>query len=141
MFNGKTHAALDLLSNNGKGDLLHLDHIIESGADAGLSVKDILMTKHPLGQSASPADIPPRTPPQPHPVVFDRLDASLIRSTALRTTGAAGPSGLDAHAWRRLCTALRPPLHHSAVPSLMQPSAYVPPMLILRPYPLYWQID
>ncbi len=98
MLNGKTHASLDLLSNNGKGGLLRLDHVLESSADAGLSVKYILKSKHPEGQSTSPADILPGIPPQPHPVIFDRLDASLIRSTALRTTGAAGPSGLDAHA-------------------------------------------
>ena len=44
-----------------------------------------------------------------HPVVFDRIDAHLIliHTTALRTSGAAGPSGLDAHAWRRLCTAFK----------------------------------
>ena len=107
MFNGKTHAALDLLSNNGKGGMLHIDHVLESGADAGLSVKDVLKAKHPVGQSASPADVPPGTPPQPHPIIFDRMDAALIRSIALRTTGAAGPSGLDAHAWRRLCTAFK----------------------------------
>ena len=107
MFNGKTHTALDLLSNNGKGGVLHIDHVSESGADAGLSVKDVLKAKHPVGQSASPAVVPPGTPLQPHPVVFDRVDAVLIRSTALRTTGATGPSGLDAHAWRRLCTAFK----------------------------------
>ena len=107
MFNGKTHAALDLLSNNGKGGVLHIDHVLESGADAGLSVKDVLKAKHPVGQSASPADVPPGTPPQPHPIIFDRMDAALIRSIALRTTGAAGPSGLDAHALRRLCTAFK----------------------------------
>ncbi len=43
-------------------------------------------------------------PPQEHPVIFDRIDASWIRSAALNTKGAAGPSGLDAHCWRRLCT-------------------------------------
>ena len=77
MFNGKTHAALDLLSNNGKGGVLHIDHVLESGADAGLSVKDVLKAKHPVGQSASPADVPPGTPPQPHLIIFDngcRLD-------------------------------------------------------------------
>ena len=42
-----------------------------------------------------------------HPVIFERVDAVLIRSIALRTTGAAGPSGLDAHAWRRLCTTFK----------------------------------
>ncbi len=32
---------------------------------------------------------------------------ALIRSTSLRTKGAAGPSGLDAYAWRRLCTSFK----------------------------------
>ena len=35
---------------------------------------------------------------------LDSLDASVVWSAALRVTGAAGPSGLDAHEWRRLCT-------------------------------------
>ena len=107
MFQGKTHAALDLLTNNGKGGVLHTDHVLESGSDAGLAVKNVLKAKHPAGQSASPADIPSGFPPQIHPVIFERMDAVLICSIALRTTGAAGPSGLDAHAWRRLCTTFK----------------------------------
>ena len=140
MFNGKTHAALDLLSNNGKGGVLHIDHVLESGADAGLSIKDVLKAKHPVGQSASPADVPPGTPPQPHPIIFDRMDAALIRSITLRTTGAAGPSGVDAHAWRRLCTAFKASSSSLCHSLQMSPSASVPLMLILRPYTLYWQI-
>ena len=31
----------------------------------------------------------------------------VIQSTALKTEGAAGPSGLDAAAWRRLCTSFK----------------------------------
>ena len=31
----------------------------------------------------------------PCPIVFDQLDAICIRCAALRTSGAAGPSGLD----------------------------------------------
>ena len=42
--------------------------------------------------------------PMGHPVVFDALDVSVVRATALRTVGAAGPSGVDAREWRRLCT-------------------------------------
>ena len=38
---------------------------------------------------------------------FDSIDFNLILSTALRTSGAAGPSGLDAHPWQRLCTAFK----------------------------------
>jgi len=43
-------------------------------------------------------------PPATHPVIFDPLDGHVIRAVALRTSGAAGPSGVDAHSWRRLCT-------------------------------------
>ena len=42
--------------------------------------------------------------PPPHPIVFDQLDAICIRRAVLKTSGAAGPSGLDAAAWRRICT-------------------------------------
>ena len=31
----------------------------------------------------------------------------MIRSVALRTSGAGGPSGIDAHSWRRLCISLK----------------------------------
>ncbi len=41
------------------------------------------------------------------------VDARLIRSTALRTTGAACPSSLDAYAWRRLCPAFKSSLCQS----------------------------
>ena len=104
MFKGKVHAALDLLSNKGRGGVLHLDHLVKSDLSDDLSVKK---TKHPVGQPASADCILQGTPPEIHPVVFDGIDARLIRSTALRTTGAAGPSGLDAYSWRRMCTAYK----------------------------------
>ena len=31
----------------------------------------------------------------------------MIKQTALHTNGAAGPSGLDAHAWRKLCSSFK----------------------------------
>ena len=40
-----------------------------------------------------------------HPAVFDSITAETIRKSALYTQGAAGPSGMDALSWRRLCTA------------------------------------
>ena len=45
-------------------------------------------------------------PPSVHPVVYDQITASCIWSVALHVKGAAGPSGLDVHCWRRLCTLL-----------------------------------
>ena len=35
------------------------------------------------------------------------LDGSVIGAAALQTSGAAGPSGIDAHSWRRLCSSFR----------------------------------
>lgn len=46
-------------------------------------------------------------PPVFHPVVFENLDASLIRFSPLRTRDTAGPSGIDAQGWRRLCTSFK----------------------------------
>ena len=37
-------------------------------------------------------------------MIFESLDANVIRAAALRVNGAAGPSGLDSHEWRHLCT-------------------------------------
>ena len=68
---------------------------------------DELIKKHPAPMLATPGGIvAPDTPPPVscHPAIFDCLDEHLIRRTALRIGGAAGPSGLDAHGWRRLCT-------------------------------------
>ena len=110
MFRGKTHAALDLLANSGKGGVLHLDQPANADDPDSVSVREVLVSKHPTGQPASPESTESTLwglPPVIHPIIFDSIDARLIRSTALKTSGAAGPSGLDAHAWWRLCTAFK----------------------------------
>ena len=43
-------------------------------------------------------------PPCYDPILFEQLTGDLIKWAALRTHGAAGPSGVDAYAWRRLCS-------------------------------------
>ena len=75
------------------------------------TVLDIVKLKHPEGK-------PVRAPvidgsansisqEEPHAVIFERITGSLIRAMILRTEGAAGPSGLDAQGWRRLCTSFK----------------------------------
>ena len=44
-------------------------------------------------------------PPEVHPVLFEQLTGQSIRNAALTTQGSAGPSGIDAAGWRRICTA------------------------------------
>ena len=109
MFEGKTKAALQLISDHGKGGVLHADDSIPSSDGVSLSVLDVLESKHPSGQPASASSILETCgePVDVHPVVFDCIDADMIRSAALRISGAAGPSGIDAKGWRRLCTSFK----------------------------------
>ena len=104
MFKGKCKAALDLLSNSGKGGVLHLDAQVNSDDPSSPLVREALLQKHPPAQQVHPECIVGEEPQEPHPVIFESLDASVIRSAALKISGSAGPSGLDAHEWRRLCT-------------------------------------
>ena len=107
MFAGKIKAALELLSKAQRGGILHLSDPSDPSNPESPTVKDVLNSKHPQGQHLNPAFILPSAPQEVHPVIFESLDAGAIRSAALRTSGSAGPSGLDAKEWRRLCTALK----------------------------------
>ena len=107
MFAGKCKAALDLLSRGDKGGILHLDDPSDPNTTGSPSVRDVLVSKHPTGQRANAHCILTSTPSETHPVIFESIDAKAIRSAVLNTTGSAGPSGLDAHDWRRLCTSFK----------------------------------
>ncbi len=84
----------------GGGGRLHLDDEVNMHK----TVKDILIDKHPPAQPIHPSCIVSEAPQDPHTVIFDSIDGSVIRKAALQVKGAAGPSSLDAHEWRRLCT-------------------------------------
>lgn len=104
MFTGKCKTALDLISNEGKGGLLHLNDPADPDNPISSTVREVLISKHPSAQPAYPICILDEEPQDPHPIIFESLDASVVHSAVLRVTGAAGPSGLDAHEWRCLCT-------------------------------------
>lgn len=106
MFQGKTQAALRLLSKQSRGGVLHLDDYTDT-ENGQRKVRDILSEKHPPAQPAHHDALINDDPPDIHPVLFESLDARMIRSAALHTSGAAGPSGLDALSWRRLCTSFK----------------------------------
>ena len=107
MFQGKVKQALDLLSKKVRGRLLHLDDSVQLPASEEKSVRQILKEKHPVGQDVHPEATEDQSPSSIHPVLFESLDGPVIRSAAMRTRGAAGPSGLDAQNWRRLCTSFK----------------------------------
>ncbi len=108
MFKGKTNAALDLLHSKGKSKILHANDPA-SADNPTPTVLDVLKSKHPASQPLAEAALISThlDPPTVHPVIFDKIDANSIRSASLSTKGAAGPSGLDAHCWRRLCTSFQ----------------------------------
>ena len=106
MMKGKVRAALQLLTKGAGSAPLRLDDRVE---ECGKSVRDILKDKHPHPMPLHPDVILTEDVTAAsgdfHPVLFDSITAEAIRRSALRTEGSAGPSGMDALCWRRLCTA------------------------------------
>ena len=105
MMDGKVRAALRLLTKKTQSGPLSLDEIVDDRS--GRTVREILEEKHPDASPGQPEAILSNelTCDDFHPVLFDSITAEVIRSSALHTEGAAGPSGVDAMCWRRLCTA------------------------------------
>ena len=109
MMEGKVRAALRVVTANNGNGTLPLDKVVDPEKNTSETVRDVLLKKHPPKQlprlsSLIESDLPP---PEPHPIFFESIDGQLIRSTVLRMDGAAGPSGLDAAAWKRMCTSFK----------------------------------
>ena len=111
MMEGKVRSALRLISEGNIGQPLRLDNLVENGNtnNPPETVLEALLNKHPPKQPAKESTIvtPNIQLTEPHPIIFDKIDGQLIRSTALKMDGAAGPSGLDTAAWKRLCTSFK----------------------------------
>ena len=92
MKKGKVKSALNLLKNMQSSGVLPLT------AEVITNLKE----KHP------PQQIPPVDVliageiPFIDPILYENIDEELIRKAATKIDGAAGPSGLDAHSWRRM---------------------------------------
>ena len=104
MMEGKTRSALRLLQDEHQGTVLSPDSEIET-SDGKETVLNVLMKKHPKGQPLIPEAVTSNkpTPQDIHPIIFEKITAKSISDSALRTEGSAGPSGLDAVSWRRIC--------------------------------------
>lgn len=101
MESGNVKAALRLITDKPNAGLLPLNSIQPDGR----TVKDHLLDKHPTrAEPSATAILETNIVHDPHPVMFDAIDGDLIRAITLRTTGSAGPSGLDASGWRRMCS-------------------------------------
>ena len=104
MMEGRVRAALKHLSDNTHAGLLSLDEIIDNAS--GKTVRDVLEDKHPDPQPAHPeALLRGANNEDFHSAIFENITGEVIQAAALHTQGAAGPAGLNALSWRRLCTA------------------------------------
>ena len=83
-------AALQLLSQIGKSGVLHVNDPINNSDPNSQTVLDVQKFQRPyIQQATSDALIQSSLePPQIHPIIYDRIDASCIYSAAL---------GIDAH--------------------------------------------
>ncbi len=105
---GKVRAALRLIAENQTSRPLRLDSVADPN-NPSKSVLDSLLKKDPPKQPYKMNTIVNSNPPvtDPHPIIFEWIERLLIHSTVLKMDGAAGPSGLDAAACKRLCTSFK----------------------------------
>ena len=92
MLQGKVQAALRLL---------------DKGETAGVAVVNdetlkILRELHPDSKPACEQVLMQGEIPYFDPIIFSNIDEGSIAKAAMRTRGAAGPSGMDAEGWRRI---------------------------------------
>ena len=92
MLRGKVHAAL---------------RVLDKAASLGIAeLTDETMKKlselHPAAKEASETTLQQGELPYFDPVLFTNINEESIAKAAIKTRGAAGPSGLDADAWRRI---------------------------------------
>jgi len=107
---GKVHDALRYLSETATGSVsqgvLGLSDTIELKGKQ-VTVESVLQEKHPPAAGIVESALEPGEPGAVNSVRFEAITAKSIRNAVLETKGSAGPSGLDAHAWRRLCTSFK----------------------------------
>ena len=101
MLQEKVHQAVRLIPTG----------IDEKGNTNWQTTRDILIQKHPEAKMPPPAEtlLPePESDETYHdPIVFERITGDNITKAANRTQCTAGPSGVDAYAWRRFIVSKR----------------------------------
>ena len=110
MMLGKTKSALQFLFRKADEGVLKLDDHVPSKEGTSCTVREALLELHPSGKEPSHESLLSNSCQNLlpcDPILFEALDGALIKQVALRCRGSAGPTGLDAHAWRRMCTSFK----------------------------------
>ena len=114
MLLGKVREANNFITRKSSNGTLKLDEQVPvtfaNGETNMKSTLEILKDKHPQGINPPEAILLPKDDSasiSAENYIFESLDASSIRDCALHTFGSAGPSGLDATIWKRMCTSFK----------------------------------
>ncbi len=102
---GNVKAAIRYVSEQAskKGVLSISQTLSLPNSEEVVTVGEILKQKHPAASTANFGSVLFGPVADFQPVIFERLDASVVKQAALRSQGAAGPSGVDASGWKRMC--------------------------------------
>ena len=91
-----------------KGNISAAIRVLEDMASSGVlkpteSVIDTLKSLHPnANEDVDECILSQKQPDVIDPVLFESINGTMIRDAAIKTKGAAGPSGQDADQWRRI---------------------------------------
>ena len=102
VFSGKISAASHYLSQDSCRGVLNHDDV---DPVTGRSVLESLRSKHPSTRPAPEGSLLNGPSREPNQIIYESINAKCIRLVALRINGSAGPSGLDAEAWKRMLSA------------------------------------
>ena len=105
VFSGKIQSASRYISSDACKGVLRLDDPVTP--DSPKTVKDVLLEKHPKAVTPPTRCLLEEQPGTINPIIFDSLTAALVRDVGRRVQGSAGPSGLDADAWKRMLTCFK----------------------------------
>ena len=92
MRKGNVHSAMKLLTNNLENGILPLDN----------KTLESLRQKHPTPSPPQDTMLLNDEIKTPNSIIYENIDANLIKSCCSKTKGGSGPSGMDADGWRRI---------------------------------------
>ena len=100
----------NFLSRNTSGLPVKLEDVIQTKEGTTEYVLNILESLHPEGKPLPTEALLSCTLPNALPAdlfIFEAIDGNMIKSMALHIKDFAGPSGVDARAWRWMCSSFK----------------------------------
>ena len=95
-----------------EGFVRQASQLLQEDTQQGILKMDVktiqsLKSKHPSAAVADESVLIKNENEAVHEVIYEPLNAHLVRKAAMETKGSAGPSGMDAKTWRRILTSNR----------------------------------